>query len=72
MWEEIFNLALSNGLWAVLFLGLLAYVLRDSRRRERKYQATVDALVERLKTVAEIKSDTDRILTAVRPAEEGV
>ena len=24
MWEEIFNLALSNGLWAVLFLGLLA------------------------------------------------
>ena len=46
MWEEIFNLALSNGLWAVLFLGLLAYVLRDSRRRERKYQATVDALIE--------------------------
>ena len=56
----------------MLFLGLLAYVLRDSRRRERKYQATVDALVERLKTVAEIKSDTDRILTAIRPAEEGV
>ena len=37
MWEEIFNLALNNGLWAVLFLMLLVYVLKDSKSRESKY-----------------------------------
>ena len=37
VFEEILNLAISNGLWAVLFLMLLVYVLKDSRRREIKY-----------------------------------
>lgn len=72
MWEEIMNLALSNGLWAASFLCLLIHVLRDSRRRESKYQATVDALVCRLKTVEGIKRDTGELLTALKPTGEAV
>ena len=35
MWEEITNLAIQNGLFAVLFLGLLIYLLKDSSKREK-------------------------------------
>ena len=54
MWEEIFNLALNNGLWAVLFLGLLIYQLKDSRAREQKYQNTINELSKTLNKVNEI------------------
>ena len=61
MWQEIFNLAVNNGLWAVLFLVLLCYVLKDSRAREKKYQDTIDKLGTSIATVEEIKEDVQEI-----------
>ena len=61
MWEEIFNLALQNGLWAVLFLGLLIYVLKDSRKRETKYQDTIKDLTKNLGIVQIIKNEVEEI-----------
>lgn len=61
MWEKIFNLAISNGIWAVLFLGLLIFQLRDSHRREEKYQDTIDALGKSLETINDVKSDVEEI-----------
>jgi len=57
MWEEVIKLAMSNGLWAVLFLGLLIYQLRDSKSREEKYQDTITMLGKKLEVVEEIKED---------------
>lgn len=57
MWEEIMSLAISNGLWAVLFVGLFVYELRDSSLREKKYQNTISALSEKLQIVEEIRED---------------
>ena len=59
--DEIISLIVANGLWAVLFCGLLAYELRDSRRRERGYTNTIHALSERLNIVTEVHSDTTGI-----------
>ncbi len=61
MWEKIFNLALQNGLWAVLFLGLLIYVLNDSRKRENKYQDTIANLTKNLSIVQVIKQEVQEI-----------
>ena len=61
MWEEIFNLAINNGLWAVLFLVLLFYVLKDSRAREKKYQDTIDKLGKSVACIEEIKEDVEDI-----------
>lgn len=61
MWEKIFNLALQNGLWAVLFLGLLIYVLNDSRKREKKYQDTIMDLTKNLGIVQIIKLEVQEI-----------
>jgi len=57
MWEEILSLALGNGLWAALFVGLMCYFLRDSSKREKKYQDTIQCLSKTLETVEEIKTD---------------
>ncbi len=81
MWTEILNLAISNGIWAVLFLGLLIYQLRDSHRRESKYQNTISHLntslgiVKSIKEdVVEIKEDVEDIkidLKELRPTRRG-
>ena len=63
MWEEIINLAISNGLFAVLFMGLLIYQLRDSRTRESKYQSTIESLGKALQVLDEVKEDVSIIKT---------
>lgn len=61
MWEQIIATAVKSGLWAVLFVALLAYVLQDSRKREAKYQKTIETLTERLEIVVEIKEKVDKL-----------
>ena len=61
MWEQIVNLAISNGLFAVLFLGLLVYQLKDSRTREKKYQETIINLGNALEVVQSVKEDVKDI-----------
>lgn len=61
MWQDIFKLAINNGLWAVLFCVLLIYVLKDSKTREKKYQATISSLGNSLRIVENIKKDVKEI-----------
>ena len=61
MWEEVFKLALSNGIWAVMFVGLLIFQLKDSSKRERKYQETISKLNQHLDAVEDIKEELKEI-----------
>ena len=61
MWEKIFNLAISNGIWAVLFLVLLFFQLKDSKEREIKYQKTIENLGKSLEIINEVKEDVEII-----------
>ena len=61
MWEEVIKLAISNGIFAVLFCCLLIYLLKDSARREQKYQDTIGDLVEKFDLLIEIKDDNEQI-----------
>ncbi len=61
MWDNIFNIAVTNGIFAALFVALLVYELKDSRKREAKYQNTIDNLSTKLSTVDEIKQDVTEI-----------
>ena len=61
MWQEIINLAIKNGLWAVLFMGLFIFVIKDSSKREQKYQQTIQNLTEHLGVVQEIKKEVEDI-----------
>lgn len=63
--DELFSLAAANGLFAVLFCGLLVYQLRDSRVREAKYSRTIRDLTDRLSAVVTVKADTREIKRGV-------
>ena len=65
MWSEVFNLAIKNGLWAVLFTGLLVFVIKDSTKRERKYQEIIKELSDSLQIVKDIKNNVDEIKQVV-------
>jgi len=62
MWEEILKLAVGSGLWAVLSLALLVYLLKDSKRREAKYMNIINTLGEELKDIKDIKKDVKEVL----------
>ena len=38
MWDSAIEAVVANGAWAVLFCLPLIFELKDSRRREQKYQ----------------------------------
>ena len=65
MWEEVFNLAIGNGIWATLFVGLLVFQLKDSGRREKKYQKTIEELSKHLGVVKDIKEEVQEIKQVV-------
>ncbi len=47
MFEQAIEMAISNGIWAVMFLSLLIYLLKDSSKREKKYMLLVDNLTHK-------------------------
>ena len=59
MWQEILNIVISNGIFAVLFVLLLAYLLKDGSKREQKYSDTIQNLGENLNKALDVKEEID-------------
>ncbi|WP_334305556.1 BhlA/UviB family holin-like peptide [Tepidibacter hydrothermalis] len=66
--EKIIELASSQGIWTVLTVALIFYILknqekRDLRQEEReiKYQNIISKLTEKLNLVEDIKEDVQEI-----------
>ena len=70
MWEEIFSQATANGIWAVLFVALLFFILQDSAKREKKYQETISKLNQHLDCVEDIKDEIKEIRTTLVKREK--
>ena len=68
MFQKIMELALTNGIWSALFVGLLIYQLKDSAKREKKYQDTIQKLNSHLDIVEDIKEEIKEIRSAVLSA----
>ena len=65
MWDQIVEYMAANGVWALLFLGLLVYQLMDSKKREEKYTATITSLTEGLNALEGIKQDIKSIIDTI-------
>lgn len=61
MIDEIINLAISNGLWTVLFVLLFLYQISNSQKREQKYQNIIDNLTNSLGIVKSIDTQIKSI-----------
>lgn len=66
MWESVVDTVVANGAWAVLFCLLLIFELKDSRKREEKYQETIFTLGEDLGVVREVADDVKEIKRDLR------
>ncbi len=56
-YNDIISIVISNGVFAILFVWLFFYQLKDSNKRERKYQDTIENLTQRLQIVDDMKDD---------------
>lgn len=55
--DELFKVAIEQGLGYALFIALLIYVLKTTGEREKRYQDLLDALAEKFNVVEDIKND---------------
>ena len=67
MWQEIVSVVVSNGIFAVLFVLLFIYQLKDNKKREEKYQQTISDLSAHLGVVEQIKEDVEYLKEIVTP-----
>ena len=65
MGEKILQMATESGIWAVLFVVLFYKQIKESKERENNYQSTINKLADKLKMIAEIKTDIDDIKNAM-------
>ena len=66
MWESVIETVVANGAWAVLFCLLLVYELKDSRKREQKYQDTIATLGCSLSCVKAVARDVKEMKYDIR------
>lgn len=57
MWQDIINIIISNGIFAILFVSLLFIQIKDSKKREEKYQEAIKKLSHHLDIVEDINED---------------
>ncbi len=61
LWQEIMSVVISNGIFAILFVLLFFYQIKDSKQREEKYQQTIAELTKHIGTINEIKEDVEEL-----------
>jgi len=59
--QEVINIIISNGVFAMLFVGLLFYQLKDSSQREKKYIETIEKLSKHIDIIEDVKEDVSEI-----------
>ena len=60
-WDELIKIVISYGVFAVLFVFLFFYQLKDSAKREKEYQKTIGELTEHLKVIEDVKEEVGEL-----------
>lgn len=64
-WSELVKIVVSNGVFAMLFVFLFIYQLRDSSKREEEYRDTIDNLVKHLEIIEDVKEEVGELKNIV-------
>ncbi len=68
-WEELIKSIVGYGVFAMLFVFLFFYQLKDSAKREESYRQTIDALTESLNAMDDIRQQVNELLELMRRRE---
>ena len=69
-WSELVKIIISNGIFAMLFVYLFFYQLKDSEKREDAYRKTIDELASHLAVIEEVKDEVETIKSYLERREE--
>ncbi len=61
MEQEIIKVAATQGLWALLFVALLFWVLRENAKREDNYQQLLQDLTGKFGILEDVQRDVGEI-----------
>jgi len=75
--EKILELASTQGIWTVLTVALIFYILKNQEKRdlrqedrEKKYQEIISNLTDKLNLVEDVKKDVEEIKEYVFKKED--
>lgn len=60
-WSEFIKIIVSNGIFAMLFVFLFIYQLRDSAKREMEYKNIIDNLFQHLEIIEDVKEEINEL-----------
>lgn len=66
IWNDIISIIVSNGVFAILFVWLFFFQLKDSKRREEKYQQTIETLTNHFQVLEDVRDDLNEIKEVLR------
>jgi preprotein translocase subunit YajC len=65
-WNELVKVVVSNGVFAILFVFLFFYQLKDSQKREKNYQNTISVLTTHLGVIEEVRSQVSELKEIIK------
>lgn len=61
MEKDVIQMAMTQGGYAILFVYLLFYVLKENSKRENKYQNIITDLTQKFNILDDVKSSVKKI-----------
>lgn len=69
-WSELVKNVISYGVFAMLFVFLFFYQLKDSAKREESYRETIEALADSLQVISDVKVQVERLVELMERRED--
>lgn len=69
-WSELLKSIISYGVFAMLFVFLFFYQLKDSAKREESYRETIEALADSLQVISDVKVQVERLVELMERRED--
>ena len=68
-WSELIKIIVSYGIFAILFVFLFFYQLKDSSKRKEAYRDTIEELTSHLETLNALKEEVSELKEIVSRRE---
>lgn len=69
-WTELVKIIVSNGIFAMLFVFLFFYQLKDSAKREESYKQTIESLTDHLDVLEQVRNEIRELKSLVTGGED--
>ena len=69
-WTELISSVVGNGIFAMLFVFLLFYQLKDSQKREQAYRNTINELSTHLIIIEKVREELADLKDMISKGEE--